>query len=178
MATEGLFFFTAHCPLISLLASENAFCLITAAHILTRQTRKEHQERYEAKLRLVRILYKRHWDKQRVIDLFKVIDWLMTLPVWLETQIWQAIETIEEHKNVKYIASVERIAIAKGRVEGRLEGESKLLKRLLERRFGSLPAWAIESLSNATELALEAWGEAVLTAPTLEAVFNPNATNK
>ena len=165
-----------------LLASDNAFGLITAAHILTRQTRKEHQERYEAKLSLVRILYKRHWDKQRVIDLFKVIDWLMTLPVWLETEIWQEIETIEEHKNMQYITSVERIAIAKGRVEGivkgRLEGESKLLKRQLERRFGSLPAWTTEKLSNASESALEAWGEAVLTAPTLDAVFQIEATPK
>ncbi|MEI8185740.1 MAG: DUF4351 domain-containing protein, partial [Chlorobiaceae bacterium] len=148
-------------------------------HILTRQTRKEHQERYEAKLSLVRILYNRHWDKQRVIDLFKVIDWIMTLPVWLETQIWQEIETIEEQKNMQYITSVERIAIAKGITQGITQGiakgESKLLKRLLERRFGALPAWVTEKLSNATEPALEAWGEAILTAPTLEAIFNSDA---
>ncbi len=84
-------------------------------------------------------------------------------------------ETIEEHKNMKYVTSVERIGIAKGRVEGRLEGESKLLKKLLERRFGALPAWAIELLSNASEPALEAWGEAVLSAPTLDAVFHTEA---
>ena len=92
-------------------------------------------------------------------------------------------ETIEEHKNMKYVTSVERIGIAKGRVEGqvegiakgRLEGESKLLKRLLERRFGALPVWAIELLSNASEPALEAWGEAVLSAPTLDAVFHTAA---
>ena len=175
---------TAHCLLISLLASDNAFGLITAAHILTRQTRKENRERYEAKLSLVRILYKRHWDKQRVIDLFTIVDWLMTLPAWLETKIWQEMETIEEHKNMKYVTSVERIGIAKGRVEGqvegiakgRLEGESKLLKRLLERRFGALPAWVTEKLSNATEPVLEAWGEAVLTAPTLDAVFHTEVT--
>ena len=173
-----------------LLASDNAFALITAAHILTRQTRKENQERYEAKLSLVRILYQRRWDKQRVIDLFKVIDWLMTLPVWLETRIWQEIETIEEHKNMQYITSVERIAIAKGITQGITQGiakgitqgitkgESKLLKRLLERRFGALPVWATEKLSNATERALEAWGEAILTASTLEAVFNSDATQK
>ena len=124
------------------------------------------------------MLYKRHRDKQRVINLLTVVDWLMTLPVWLETQIWQAIETIEEHKSMKYITSVERIAIAKGRVEGRVEGESKLLKRLLERRFGALPAWATEKLSTATEPALDAWGEAILTAPTFEAVFNSDATQK
>ena len=72
----------------------------------------------------------------------------MTLPAWLDTKVWQEIETIEEHKNMKYITSIERIGIAKGRVEGRIEGrvegrvegESKLLKRQLERRFGALPA--------------------------------------
>ncbi len=58
---------------------------------------------------------------------------------------------------MKYITSIERIAIAKGQVEGRVEGESKLLKRQLERRFGVLPAWATEKLSNASESALEAW---------------------
>ena len=67
------------------------------------------------------------------------------------------------------------VGIVEGRVEGRLEGESKLLKRLLERRFGALPAWAIEKLSGASEQTLEAWGEAVLTASTLEAVFNTDA---
>ena len=171
-----------------LLVSENAFGLITAAHILTQQTRKQHQERYKAKLRLIRILYQRHWDKQRVIDLFSVLDWLMQLPEWLNNQVWQELETIEENKKVQYITSVERIGIAKGmatgmatgmakgvekgRVEGRVEGQSRLLRRLLERRFGVLPSWATEQLANASEEQLEAWGEAILTAPTLEAVFN------
>jgi len=160
-----------------LFASDNAFGLITAAHILTRQTRKKHQERYEAKLRLIKILYQRHWDKQRVINLLTVVDWLMTLPAWLDTKVWQEIETIEKHKNMKYITSIERIGIAKGREEGRVEGESKLLKRQLERRFGALPAWAIELLSNANEPSLEAWGVAILTAQTLEAVFNSEASH-
>ena len=169
-----------------LLASDNVFGLITAAHILTRQTRKEHQERYEAKLRLIKILYQRHWDKQRVINLLTVVDWLMTLPAWLETKVWKEIETIEEIEKMQYITSIERIGIAKGITQGitqgiakgRIEGESKLLKRLLERRFGVLPAWATEKLSNASESALEAWGEAVLTAPTLDSVFQTEATPK
>ncbi len=166
-----------------LLASDNAFGLITAAHILTRQTRKQHQERYEAKVRLVRILYERHWDKQRVINLFGVLDWLMKLPPWLNSRVFDEIETIEEREKVEYITSVERIGLArgmakglakglaKGITEGRVEGASRLLRRLLERRFGVLPEWATERLTSASEEVLEAWGEAVLTAPTLEAVF-------
>ena len=155
-----------------LLASDNAFGLITVAHILTQQTRKQHQERYEAKLRLVRLLYQRQWDKQRVIDLFSVLDWLMQLPEWLNSQVWQELETIEESKKVQYITSVERIGIAKGIAKGRVEGVSRLLKKQLERRFGVLPQWVSDQLTSATEQQLEAWGEALLTAPTLEAVFN------
>ena len=132
-----------------LLASENAFGLITAAHILTQKTRKKHQERYEAKLRLIRLLYELQWDKQRVIDLFSVVDWLLQLPEWLNSQVLQELETIEESKKVRYVTSVERIGMAKGiaegLVEGRLEGESRLLRRLLERRFGVLPEWASSS---------------------------------
>jgi len=46
----------------------------------------------------------------------------------------------------------------KGIEIGRVEGESKFLKRQLERRFGVLPAWATEKLSCASEQTLEAWG--------------------
>jgi hypothetical protein len=74
------------------LASDNAFGWITAAHNLSRQTIKQDQEQYNAKLRLLRILYDRHWDKQRVINLFNVIDWLMQLPEWLNNQVWQELE--------------------------------------------------------------------------------------
>ena len=96
----------------------------------------------------------------------------------------QCKQEMDEDVSEVYICSIERIGIAKGRVEGqvegiakgRIEGESKLLKRQLERRFGALPAWATEKLSNASEPSLEAWGEAVLTAPTLDAVFHTEAT--
>jgi len=58
-------------------------------------------------------------------------------------------------------------------VEGRVEGQTRLLRKLLERRFGVLPEWATGKLSQATEQELEAWAEAILTAQTLEAVFTP-----
>ena len=58
-----------------------------------------------------------------------------------------------------------------------LEGESKLLRKLLERRFGALPTWAADKLNSATEQDLESWGEAVLTASTLDAVFDNEAAH-
>ncbi len=154
-----------------LLTSDNAFGWITAAHILTQKTRTEDQERYNAKIRLLRILYDRHWDKQRVINLFNVIDWLMQLPEWLNNKVWQELETIEEKEKVQYISSVERIGIAKGIAKGVAKGKSSLLEKQLEYRFGVLPEWASEQLVRAKEEELEAWAKAIFTAPTLEAVF-------
>lgn len=166
-----------HEQLEALLASENAFAFITAAHILTRKTRKHYQVRYDAKLRLVRLLYQRQWDRQRIINLFAIIDWLMALPEGLNQQLWHEIEAIEESKQMQYITSVERIGIAKGRMEGRLEGETRLLVRQLERRFGVLPIWVADKLHNAHEQDLEAWADAVLVASSLEAVFEYKANH-
>jgi predicted transposase YdaD len=177
-----------HDQLDTLLEMDNAFALITAAHILTQQTRKNQQQRYQAKLSLIRLLYQRQWEKQRIIDLFFVLDWLMRLPDGLEKQIWQAIETIEEDKKMRYVSSVERFGIEKGvlqgriegrqegrqegRLQGRQEGELRILKKLLERRFGTLTTTLQERLNNATEADLDRWTEAVLSAPTVDDVFN------
>ena len=65
----------------------------------------EDEERYKAKLRLLRILYERRWEKQRVINLFNVIDWLMQLPEVLNNKVWQELETIEEREKMQYVTT-------------------------------------------------------------------------
>ena len=101
----------------------------------------------------------------------------MQLPEWLNSQVWQELEKIEESKKVQYITSVERIGMARGMAEGITQGESKLLRRQLERRFGALPAWATEKLSHASEQDFETWGDAILTAPTIELLFKRTTTD-
>jgi hypothetical protein len=68
----------------NLLKNPNPFALVTAAHLLTQRTRKDVKARYTAKWQLAKLLYERDWGKQQIIDLFAVIDWLMTLPPELE----------------------------------------------------------------------------------------------
>ena len=74
------------------------------------------------------------------------------------------------------IASAAERGIEIGREQGVeigvVEGQSRILKRLLERRFGTLPQWATEKLIRATENDLETWADTILTAPTLEALFS------
>ena len=73
-----------------------------------------------------------------------------------------------------FVTSFERLAREEGREEGRREGregEIRLLRRLLQRRFGDLPAWVGERFAGASPEELEKWGERLLDAVILEDVF-------
>ena len=54
----------------------------------------------------------------------------------------------------------------------RLVEQFKLLRKQLERKLGPLPIKVTDKLNNATAIELERWGDAVLTANSLEAVFD------
>jgi hypothetical protein len=166
-----------HDQLDNLLEADNSFAVVTATHILTQRTRRNDEERYQAKRLLVRLLYQRKWDKQRVINLFSVIDWMMRLPEELEQQLWQEIETLEENEKMQYVTSVERMGIAKGRQEGLLKGEAKMLGLMLGHRFGDLSDAVVNRLKDASEDQLKEWLINAISAPTLDAVFNDDMTH-
>jgi len=75
-------------------------------------------------------------DKQQIIDLFAVIDWLMTLLPELEKQLWTSISELERNIKMPYVTSIERIGIEKGIEKGRQEGRQEegvfFLRRLLD----------------------------------------------
>ncbi|TFW27599.1 DUF4351 domain-containing protein [Massilia horti] len=155
-----------------LLGGTNPFGLVTAAHLLTQQTRGRDVERYAAKWYLTRLLHRRDWDKQRICELFNVIDWMMQIPPALQSQLMTNIEAFERSRAMQpYLSSFERRGLERGLERGRQEALSALLSRQLARRFGSLPERVKQRLQTATAAELEGWGEAVIDAPTLESVF-------
>ena len=174
-----------HDKVDELLAADNSFAVVTATHILTQRTRKNDQERYQAKRLLVRLLYQRKWDKQRVIDLFGVIDWMMRLPEELDQQLWQEIEILEENEKMQYVTSVQRFEIAKvrqeglleGRQKGLLEGEAEMLGLMLKHRFGELSDEVINRLRLGSEDQLKEWLISAISASNLDAVFNDEMTH-
>ena len=182
----------------ALLCNPNPFALVTAAHLYTRRTRRSPIARFDAKRRLVRLLYERDWTRQRILDFFSVLDWMMRLPREFEQRLWQDIENIEGERKVKYVTSVERLAIErglqkgmeqgleigiekgieqgieKGIEKGRAQGSASVLLRLLNRRFGPLSPDIIRRLSQSTPEQLEIWAERVLEARTIDEVFAGN----
>ncbi len=154
-----------------LLVNPNPFALITAAHLFTRRTKGDPEARFAAKRKLVRMLYHRAWDKQQIIDLFSVLDWMMRLPDFLVEALRQELMEIEEVEHMRYVTSIEQLS----RKEGRQEGEAVMLKLLLAQRFGAVPAEFEARLNSASEDQLRLWGGCLLSATTLDEVFRDTA---
>ena len=60
----------------------------------------------------------------------------------------------------------------KGREEGRVEGERRLLRRQIEKRFGTIPDWADAKLSTLSVVEIEALGERIFDTPSVDSLLN------
>jgi hypothetical protein len=103
-------------------ASRNPFAIVVMAHLTAQETRNNRLRRKELKFALIRRLYEQGFAREDVVNLFRFIDWVMSLPQELEDEFWREVGQYEEERRMPYITSVERIGIRKGREQGRQEG--------------------------------------------------------
>ena len=104
-------------------ANPNPFALVTLAHLLARQTKGQAHRRRVAKWKLTRLLYERDWSRQRIIDLYRVIDWIMRLPSGLDKRLREGILQLERRRTMTYLSSIERIGMEIGMKKGMAEGK-------------------------------------------------------
>ncbi len=125
----------------SLLEQTNPFAIITAAHLKTKATKNNPQERYTWKWTITRALYEKGFSTKDILALYRLVDWLMWLPDDMTKKFTQDLIAYEEEKKMPYITSAERIGIEKGRSEGRDEGmvfnAREMLLEALDARFSS-----------------------------------------
>ena len=119
-----------------LLASRNPFATVVMAHLAALETRNNRLERKQQKLALVRRLYEQGLERENIINLFKFIDWMLTLPSELEKEFWQEFSEYEEANSMRYVTSVERIGIEKGIEQGIQKGLIKGISLGLKLKFG------------------------------------------
>ena len=146
----------------ALVNNRNPFATVVMAHLKAHQTRNNRQERLEWKLSLTRRLYQQGYQRQDVINLFRFIDWLMSLPKNLEQEFWREIRQWEEETRMPYITSVERLGIEQGIEQGMQRGEATLVLRLLNRRFGQVTTSVEKQIRQLSVKQLEDLGEALL----------------
>ncbi len=142
--------------------SDNPFALITRAHLATLQTRQDPASRHAGKIRLVRELYERGMSRENVLQLFRIIDWMMDLPEALGQLFDQEVERIEQEKHMPYVTSGERRA--------RRDERAEMLIRALERQYRvSVPEELTARIRDTTDLTLlDRWFDAVFEVKSLE----------
>ena len=151
--------------------SANPFALVAQAYLKTRETRGAAQARRAWKLRLIRSLYERDFRSEDVLELFRIIDWMMALPENVDRLFQDDLKQMEEELSMPYVTSVERLARKDGLQEG-LGILSRVLTNQLTGKFGELPSTVVTRLKTASGPELESWGERLLTAESLDEIFD------
>jgi len=119
----------------ALTKSRNPFAIVVMAHLKTKETRDNASERFASKLSIVRGLYEGGYTKEEILQLFRLIDWMMTLPKELSERFDNELITIEEEQRMPYITSIERSGIERGSLQSKRES----IIELLETRFSEVP---------------------------------------
>ena len=122
--------------------SDNPFALAVLAHLKTLETKGNPEARYQWKLRLVRMLLQRGWERLAIESLFGFIDWIMRLPQSLEDRFEIQVEKDEEEgKAMELMSPREKKWLKMGKTEGRTEGRYE--GRTEEAQFSVLDALKI-----------------------------------
>ena len=151
--------------------NDNPFAMVVMAHLQTISTRNDPVKRFTWKFNLTKMLYRREWDKQAILELYRFIDWIMVLPDEMERDFTEKITKFSEERKMRYVTNIERFGIEKGIEKGIKKGEYKIVLSLLTARFGELPEWAEKKLEQAAAKDLENWGIRLLSANNIEDVF-------
>ncbi|MBR8840801.1 MAG: transposase [Stigonema ocellatum SAG 48.90 = DSM 106950] len=147
--------------------STNPMAVIVEAHLGTQQTTADPTQRYQAKLRIAKSLYQRGYSRQDILELLRLVEWMMTLPDFLELDFQQEIIRFEEETKMPYILSFERKAIQaeqaaqqaqqaaqqaaiQARQEAAIQARQEAILEALRIRFENVPS-SLESVINQIE---------------------------
>ena len=132
-------------------------------HLRTLETTNDREARKVYKLALIKRLYEQGFSREDIINLYALIDWMMTLSKELEREFQQELKQYEEEKKMPYITSIERAGQLEGEQRGELKGEQKVIIRLLNQRVGEIQPPLIEQIRKLSLEQLEELTDVLLT---------------
>jgi hypothetical protein len=133
-----------------LVLNTNPFAMIVMAHLKTKATTANPEQRAESKWLLVRGLYDRGLEREQIIKLFQIIDRMMTLPNLLQQSLDFKIQKFEEERTMPLLSNME----LRGVEIGALRKAQDDIKTVLQIRLGQVPSDIEEALNNLSDLSL------------------------
>ncbi|GGN38523.1 MULTISPECIES: hypothetical protein [Marinomonas] len=127
------------------------------------------EERQVCKFQLVQFMYERSYERDVILELFQVIDWMIRLPDVLERQFLESVYQLEESKKMPYVTSAE----AFWNLERNAAGEAAIMLRLMACKYGvDVVAAYRERIEKAYAETLLEWSERLLFAEKIEDIFH------
>jgi hypothetical protein len=130
--------------------SQNVFAIVVMAHLKTKETTSNLSEREQWKWNLSRLLYEKGYNRKQIVDLYKVIDIMMALPIELQASFEEKLTNYQEDRKVPLLSNIELRAIEKTTKITRRED----IIKLLQKRFGNLPESLVENINQIDDIAI------------------------
>lgn len=124
--------------------SDSPFAVLVMAHLRTQATTQDLTLRLQWKLSLIKQMYEVGYSRDKILQLFRLLDRLMTLPPELDLNFKAELDRFEAEQQMTYMTSIERI--------GRAQTLQDSIAEVLEARFNNVPLELIEQLKKIYEL--------------------------
>ncbi|WP_346341668.1 transposase [[Phormidium] sp. ETS-05] len=146
-------------------ASLNPLAFLVMAHLRTKATTGNAEERETRKWELVQNLYQRGYTENDIIKLFRLLDWMMTLPESLQQSFDTKLQTYQESRKMPILSNIERRAMEAGRQTGLQEGRQEGMQEgmlqtarsavveVLTVRFNSVPITLTNRVNQIADIA-------------------------
>jgi len=144
------------------LARTNPFAVLIMAQLRANE-HPDKRTRLGPKLDLVRGLRHYGYAPDVARQIYRLIDWVIALPVDLDSAYAQAMTVLRKESKMAFVPTLERVA--------RRESEANLLLRMLQHRFGTVDDTVTKRLRTADSAHLETWALNFVDADTLDDVF-------
>jgi hypothetical protein len=128
--------------------AQNPFEIVTFVHLKNLETQEDNNERYFWKITLVKKLYQKGFSKQEIVNLYRFIDWVMTLKDDLAITFKNEIYKFEEESKMPYITSIGRLERKEGRKEGSEETAQEMVIEVIKEKFGIHDSTIHEQIKN------------------------------
>ena len=101
-------------------------------------------------------MYEKGYQREDIIELFKVIDLMMTLPEELQSSFENKLNNYEEERTMPLLSNMERRGMEKGIEQGIEKGTRQILREniisILTKRFGTIPAELVEAINKLEDI--------------------------
>jgi hypothetical protein len=137
-------------------SEQNPFALMVRAHLKTQATTGKMAERQQWKWTLIRSLFEKGYTRDEMVNLFRFVDRMMSLPQELEQQLRTEVIRYREERQMPFLSPMEELIQEEAREQGRQEGMVEKLRenilKILQIRFGELSPEVLEAVNGIEEM--------------------------